>query len=366
MELPPPPPSPPPSAPPSSPPSSPPPTYAVPLGHTPFSWRADASVAAPPSERPPPVVLLTPPKAAERRSPAAPPADAVRFCALLSYDGTDFDGWMGSDSSLQPALERRIAAIVRHGVEVVASGRTDAGVHARAQVVHFDASAAAEDGLLRALRHGLPDAVTVYALARAPCGFHSRQSCVGKRYTYRVLVGGAPAPWERRHCWEREGAPLDVARMRAAAALLLGSHDFSAFGFIDESGKSVADPRGPVRELRRLDVLEEQTAGQQRLLLVIEADRFLMRMARMLVGTLVEVGCGRLSVADFGALLGAARRTPAVVTAPAAGLSLDAVFYSDDHAVGILRDAARSGGGAPQAREIPGWPSADRGHKYVA
>ena len=125
MELPPPPPSPPPSAPPSSPP-------AVPLGHTPFSWRADASVAAPPSERRPPVVLITPPKA-ERRSPAAPPADAVRFCALLSYDGTDFDGWMGSDSSLQPALERRIAAIVRHGVQVVASGRTDAGVHARAQ-----------------------------------------------------------------------------------------------------------------------------------------------------------------------------------------------------------------------------------------
>ena len=100
----------------------------------------------------------------------------MRFCALLSYDGTDFDGWMGGDNSLQPALERRIAAIVRHGVEVVASGRTDAGVHARAQVVHFDASAAAEDGLLRALRHGLPDAVTVYALARAPSGFHSRQS----------------------------------------------------------------------------------------------------------------------------------------------------------------------------------------------
>ena len=362
MELPPPPPSPPPSAP----PSSPPPTYAVPLGHTPFSWRADASVA-PQSERPPPVVLLTPPKAAERRSPAASPLHAVRFCALLSYDGTDFDGWMGGDNSLQPALERRIAAIVRHGVEVVASGRTDAGVHARAQVVHFDASAAAEDGLLRALRHGLPDAVTVYALARAPSGFHSRQSCVGKRYTYRVLVGGAPAPWERRHCWEREGAPLDAARMRAAAALLLGSHDFSAFGFIDESGKSCADPRGPVRELRRLDVLEEQTAGQQRLLLVVEADRFLMRMARMISGTLVEVGSGRLSVADFGALLGAARRTPAVVTAPAAGLSLDAVFYDDDHAVSVLRDAARSGGGAPQAREIPGWPSvADVGHKYVS
>ena len=184
MELPPPPPSPPPSAPPSSLP-------AVPLGHTPFSWRADASVAAPPSERRPPVVLGSHPPKAERRLAAAPPADAVCFCALLSYDGTDFDGWMGSDSSLQPALERRIAAIVRHGVQVVASGRTDAGVHARAQVVHFDASAAAEDGLLRALRHRLPDAVTVYALARAPSGFHSRQSCVGKRYTYRVLVGGA-------------------------------------------------------------------------------------------------------------------------------------------------------------------------------
>ena len=121
--------------------------------------------------------------------------------------------------------------------------------------------------------------------------------------------------------------------------LLLGSHDFSAFGFIDEAAQPVADPRRPVREPRRLDV-EEQTAGQQRLLFVVEADRFLMRMARMLVGTLVEVGSGRLSV-PTGALLGAARRTPAVVTAPAAGLSLDAVFYDDDHAVGVLRDAAR-------------------------
>ena len=74
------------------------------------------------------------------------------------------------------------------------------------------------------------------------------------------IVGGAPAPWERRHCWEREGAPLDAARMRAAAALLLGSHDFSAFGFIDESGKSVADPRGPVRELRLWDSTREDEA----------------------------------------------------------------------------------------------------------
>ena len=152
--------------------------------------------------------------------------------------------------------------------------------------------------------------------------------------------------------------------MRAAAALLLGSHDFSAFGFIDESGKSVADPRRPVRELRRLDVLEEQTAGQQRLLFVVEADRFLMRMARMLVGTLVEVGSGRLSVSDFGALLGAARRTPASSPRPPPA-SRSTLSSMDDHAVGVLRDAARSGGGAPQAREIPGWPSVDRGHKYV-
>jgi len=94
--------------------------------------------------------------------------------------------------------------------------------------------------------------------------------------------------------------------------------------------------------------------------------RNLIERVELQGGDVVEVGCGRLSVADFGALLGAARRTPAVVTAPAAGLSLDAVFYDDDHAVSVLRDAARSGGGAPQAREIPGWPSVDVGHKYVS
>ena len=317
MELPP-----PPSPPPSAPPSSPPATDTVPLGHTPFSWRADASVAPPSRRRR---------RCADHTSESGAALagctrlSAVRFCALLSYDGTDFDGWMGGDQPPAGAGGGSARSSATASRSSRPGGPTPASTHARRSSTLTRARpprTAAARAAPRTARRG----DRLRALARAPSGFHSRQSCVGKRYTYRVLVGGAPAP--------RSGArPLLGARIRrrtdarggglaARLARLLGVWLHRRVGQVG------ADPRGPVRELRRLDVLEEQTAGQQRLLLVIEADRFLMRMARMIIGTLVEVGCGRLSVADFGALLGAARRTPAVVTAPAAGLSLDAVFYS--------------------------------------
>ena len=250
------------------------------------------------------------------RWPFEPPTGAVRYVALCAYDGGSFQGWMGSHKSISLALERRLSSLLRHPVQVVGSGRTDAGVHARCQLFHFDAVfAQGAEVLVSALSHGLPPRLHVYRLAVASSdGFHARTSCLGKRYVYRICTGPV-APWEEGHCWDREGGPLDVAAMRAAAAHLVGRHHFGAFSAPTDEEKSCADPRGPVRQIWRLDILEPQNGstqaegvvhcarqgadrtnaggpgiGQRQLLsIVVEADRYLMRMARLIVGTLVEV-----------------------------------------------------------------------------
>lgn len=249
--------------------------------------------------------------------------------------------------------------------QVVAAGRTDAGVHARAMVFHFDAdpTRGTLEELRRVLSRGLPEGLQVYALDLAPSGFHARQSCVGKRYVYRLLHG-AGAMWERRFCWAVNGAPLDVDAMREAAERLVGEHDFSAFSLAEQGDKSCADPRGPVRRLWRLQLLHEPgpsvgagSGGEtspQRVLVVLEADRFLRKMARMLVGSLVEVGQGRRDAAELEAVLRGAARTAAVVTAPARGLMLDGVMYAAEDDDPTAHPAVSS---SPAAARVPGWPT---------
>ena len=208
------------------------------------------------------------------------------------------------------ALERRLFSVLHHPVQVVAAGRTDAGVHARAMVFHFDAvpqtlpgshrgtgdgsnsgrgdastvrngqrdgyaddwgdrvskQTDESDLLARVLLRsggGLPRALQVYAIGRAPEIFHARLACLGKRYVYRVATGQSGAAfWELPFCWLLDGGPwLDVTQMRSAAALLCGTHDFSAFSLEEKGEKSCADPRGPVRHLWRLDILDSATTA---------------------------------------------------------------------------------------------------------
>jgi tRNA pseudouridine38-40 synthase len=244
---------------------------------------------------------------------------AVRWKATCAYVGTQFSGWQSQadGNAVQDFIERRLAQIFGQPVRIHGSGRTDTGVHARAQVFHFDAAwrhgAAA---LLRALGVGLPAGLQVTALRQAPAGFHARFSATGKVYVYRLYLGRAD-PFDAPFCWSVR-PPLDFAAMRAAAAVLRGRHDFRAF-----SASGGEEREDTVRDLRRLEV----RGSGRRWRVVAEADGFLYRMVRSLVGALVAAGKGKVTPAELAQMVQDRQRPPAVVSAPAAGLFLWRVHY---------------------------------------
>ncbi len=243
-----------------------------------------------------------------------------RWRGLCAYDGTDFYGWQSQQGgrTIQDYLEKRLAQIFRRPVRVHASGRTDSGVHAKAQVFHFAAEWTHPVAhLQRALRSGLPAGITVSAVRRAKGDFHARYSARGKRYRYRVFLG-YPSPFESRWSWSLGDRPVDVEKMRAAAKKLLGRHDFTAFSGQFEKTEN------PVKDLRRLDILQRGP----RVDFVIEASGFLYKMARGLVGALVAVGLGKLTAADLEQILKSQKRPVEIATAPALGLCLEKVYYS--------------------------------------
>jgi tRNA pseudouridine38-40 synthase len=251
----------------------------------------------------------------ETRNPKLP----TRWRCTCAYDGTDFLGWQSQRGgrTVQDFLEKRLAQIFQKPIRVHGSGRTDSGVHARAQVFHFEADWAHPVAhLQRALRSGLPAGLVVSSVRHAAPKFHARYSAKGKRYRYRLYAGYA-GPFESRWCWSFGDRPLDIAQMRVAAKKLLGSHDFSAF-----SGQ-YEETENPVKHLRKLNIIK----NGRRVEFVVEASGFLYKMARGLVGALVSVGLGKLTPADIERLLHSQKRTQEIVTAPAVGLSLEKVFY---------------------------------------
>ncbi len=239
---------------------------------------------------------------------------------VLSYDGTRYVGWQfqSNGPSVQAELERALSTLHKEAVRVTGAGRTDAGVHARGQV----ASLAVERPLpeaayVKGLNAILPDDIAVRHAEVREAPFDARRDARGKRYRYRIENLPTRAPLTRMQAWQ-VFRPLDVAAMRAAAAPLLGRHDFSAFRAAD------CEARHAVRELRRLDV-EDDGAG--RIEVVAEATAFLRHMVRNLAGTLVEVGLGSRAPGSMAALLESRDRTLAGRTAPPQGLLLDEVFY---------------------------------------
>ncbi len=250
-----------------------------------------------------------------------------RWKCVCAYDGGPFSGWQSqapatsSESTGRPAiqdvLEARLAQIFHAPTRIHGSGRTDSGVHARAQVFHFDAAwNHGAEKLLAALRHRLPAAIQIKSVRVAPAKFHARFAATGKRYTYHLHLGDAD-PFTRPYCWP-VFRPLDFAAMRAAAVVLHGRHDFRAFTALN--GPEREDT---VRDLRRLDLARKGS----RIRVTAEADGFLYKMVRSLVGTLVSVGEGKLAPPEVKALLTARARTAAIQTAPPQGLFLEKVFY---------------------------------------
>ncbi|HXF73500.1 MAG TPA: tRNA pseudouridine(38-40) synthase TruA [Actinomycetota bacterium] len=241
---------------------------------------------------------------------------------VLAYDGTDFRGFarQRGHRTVQGVLEAALERILGEVPPLSAAGRTDAGVHARGQVVSFPvppaAAERAEPGRVQRALNGIlaPEVVVVRAVW-APAGFDARRSARAREYRYRIDVGPLPDPFTARYVWHRPGDP-SLRPMRAAAGALLGEHDFASFCRRPEVG-------GTVRRLERLAV----SRRGDRVEVLARANAFCHQMVRSLVGTLVAVGEGRLDPGEIPAILEARDRSRAGPVAPPHGLTLERVIY---------------------------------------
>lgn len=246
----------------------------------------------------------------------------MRYKITVEYDGTGLVGWQKQKDgpSVQEFLERAIYGFSHQQTEVSGAGRTDTGVHALAQVAHFDL----ETGLneyklqesLNALLRELQAPVCVYKTEKVSDEFHARFSAKSRGYIYRLLNrrGGSPLLLNRVWCVPY---PLDIQAMREGAAYLIGRHDFSSFR---GAGCQALSP------VKTLDKLEITSFGDE-IVFTVEARSFIYHQVRNMVGTLKEVGGGRLKPADVKNILEACDRTKAGISAPACGLYLNKVVY---------------------------------------
>jgi len=240
----------------------------------------------------------------------------------IEYDGTAYHGWQRQPAAatIQGTIEAAIHRICGEQAAVVGAGRTDAGVHAAAQIAHFETKASlTPDAWYRALNAVLPADIKIITADLVPASFHARYSAVRKRYHYRILNRPMPSPLERRTSWHVPHR-LNLSAMRRAAAALIGTHDFRAFEAADPSHAATRDTRCRLMRCsirRHGDVVAVE----------IESDRFLKYMVRNIVGTLVEVGLTRRPAADAARILRSRDRRQAGVTAPAHGLTLLGVWY---------------------------------------
>jgi tRNA pseudouridine38-40 synthase len=251
-----------------------------------------------------------------------------RIAACIEYDGGAFQGWQVQEGcrTVQAAVERAFAQVANHPVRVACAGRTDAGVHATAQVVHFDTSARRTNRswVLGANRY-LPGDVSVLWAQAVPADFHARFSATARTYRYVILNRATrPALLAGRVCWEFR--PLALDPMREAAACLIGEHDFSSYRALACQAKS------PVRIVRRLEVARE---GEQ-VFIDVEANAFLHHMVRNIAGVLMTVGVGKRPPGWAHEVLEARNREVGGVTAPPQGLFLVGVRYPERYALPSL------------------------------
>lgn len=238
----------------------------------------------------------------------------------LEYDGTDFHGWQRQPGlrTVQGTLELAAATVLRHPVEAWGCARTDAGVHARGYVANFyTASDVTTERLMSGVNGCLPDDVVVTAVGEAPEDFHARFSARARRYTYRITTVPT-AVW--RHFAYHIHHELDAGRMREAARHLVGEHDFSSF-------TAQANEANPVCILRSLDVVEAPDGETGRIDITVVSNRFLFHMVRVVAGTLMETGRGRIEPEQVAEILRKKDRRAAGPTAAAHGLMLVGVQY---------------------------------------
>ena len=238
----------------------------------------------------------------------------------VAYDGSRYHGWQRQDNgiTIQAVLEEKISLMADEPVILIASGRTDAGVHALAQVCNFRTRAALAPEVFRnGLNCLLPDDIFVKEASDVPLEFHSRYSAKKKAYEYRILNLANRDIFKRLYSWHIR-TPLDTEKMARCLELVEGSHDFSSFRSAGSGN------RDPVRTL-----ISARISGPQGgiITIIIEADGFLRHMVRNIVGTVVDAGLGKITVETFKSILDAKDRSRAGIKAPPYGLFLAEVTY---------------------------------------
>jgi len=239
---------------------------------------------------------------------------------VIEYEGTHYHGWQRQkdEPTVQEVLEDRIGVITGEPVTLIGSGRTDAGVHALKQVANFTTqSEIAASNLLRAINSLIPKDIAVQSVEDVDGTFHARYDVKRKEYVYKILNRPVRSPLYRNYSWHIYGR-LDLDAMTEAAQVLEGRHDFTSFCAAD------GDARHKIRTVMAAGLTVSEHSV---ITFAIEADGFLRYMVRNIVGTLVDVGRGKIDPAEFAGILQARDRTRAGMTAPPQGLFLKEVHY---------------------------------------
>src|SRR3989338_9817615 len=238
---------------------------------------------------------------------------------LIEYDGTNYAGWQWqkNDKTIQETLAKAVGQVVQEPVKIYGSSRTDAGVHALGQAASFKTtSSIPSERLIQAINFYLPHDITIKDAADVPESFHAQYCAVSKIYQYTLFNDRIRTSLNRNFCYVC-GFQLNVGKMLDAAQYLIGTHDFTSFT------TRALQEKNRIRTVKRLEIKKEE----KYLYFSVEADGFLYNMVRSIVGTLIEVGRGKIAVENVKVILEARNRNLAGPTAPAKGLCLMEVKY---------------------------------------
>ena len=247
----------------------------------------------------------------------------------VAYDGTDFHGWQIQPGfrTIQGELASAIERVTGRYVLPQGSGRTDAGVHARAQVASFElVEPIPPPNLLRALNRTLPSPIRVLRAEHVDSEFHARHSVRAKTYEYRIYRGEICPPWLTRYVYALNW-PLDAEQMQRAAALVVGEHDFTSFAATDPDLSARDTSLGTPHDSIRTIFSSSWHEGENLLIYKVSGNGFLHHMVRNLVGTFLDAGRGHIAPDEIAVILQRRSRAAAGATAPASGLFLDCVEY---------------------------------------
>jgi tRNA pseudouridine38-40 synthase len=245
----------------------------------------------------------------------------LKYKILIAYDGTHYGGWQIQPNSLsiQALIEEALETALRKKTAIISAGRTDAGVHARGQVAHFEAPPTDLSFLYRALNGILPKDIRILHLENVPETFHARYSALSKEYHYHVHLDWALDPFKRLYAYHHPH-PLDLSLMEDASRAFVGTHDFTSFA--NEASKGSA-AKNPIRTITDLQIIQEPGGFR----LEFKGNGFLYKMVRNITGTLLDVGRKKLKPQAIPALLATKDRREISSAAPPQGLFLHKVSY---------------------------------------